>query len=351
MKIRTLVVVVSLLAAATLVAQPAIPLPDLSPRASVAQTVGVTNIEINYHRPAVNKRKIFGGLVSYGAVWRAGANENTTISFSTPVTIEGQPLPAGTYGLFMIPTASSWTIVFSKFADAWGAYSYDPAEDALRVTVTPQPMAESEERLTYTFDDLTNNGVTASLRWEKLRVPFKIGVDLPATVRATIASTLRGGKHWDPNAWAAAARWELRNGDVNTALKYADKALEFGNTFGTLRTKAAVLDKMGDKAGAKALRDRAMSLANEAETLAVTSGGMIGEKKYDEAMKYLSDYLAAHPDSANRWRIYVAMGDAYLAKGDTAKAREQYDKAMSLAHDAAEREEVWDSINAMGGRM
>ena len=83
------------------------------------QTIGVTDVEINYHRPAVNKRKIFGGLVSYGAVWRAGANENTTISFSTPVTNEGQTLPAGTYGLFMIPTATSWTVVFSKAAGTY----------------------------------------------------------------------------------------------------------------------------------------------------------------------------------------------------------------------------------------
>jgi hypothetical protein len=348
MKIRALANALAFTVAVPLLAQPAIPPPDLSPKASVAQTIGVTNIEINYHRPAVNKRKIFGGLVSYGAVWRAGANENTTISFSTPVTVEGQSLPAGTYGLFMIPTPTTWTVVFSKFAEAWGAYSYDPSEDAARVTVTPQPMNDSQERLVYTFDDVTSNSGTASLRWEKLRVPFKIGVDLPATVRASIANTLRGGKHWDPNAWAAAARWELRNGDVDTALKYADKALEYGNSVTTLRTKAAVLDKKGDKAGAKALRDRAMTMANEAETIALTAGPMIGEKKYDDAMKYLTDYLAAHPNSENRWRILVSMGDIYAAKGETAKAREQYDKAMAAAHDAAEREEVWDSINAMG---
>jgi len=281
-------------------------------------------------------------------VWRAGANENTTISFSTPVTIEGQALPAGTYGLFMIPTASQWTIVFSKFGDAWGAYSYDPSEDALRVTVTPQALADSQERLAYTFDDLTNNSVVASLRWEKLRVPFKIGVDLQSTVRASIRDTLRGGKHWDTNAWAAAARWELRNGDADTALKYADKALEYGNTFNALRTKAAVLDKKGDKAGAKALRDRAMAMANEAETIGITAGGMMGEKKYDEAMKYLNDYLAAHPNSENRWRVLSAIGDVYAAKGDPAKAMQMYDQAKSAAHDAAEREEVQDSINAMG---
>src|SRR5436190_8846118 len=128
MNIRTVANAVALLIAAPLLAQPAIRLPDLSPKASVVQTIGVTDVEINYHRPAVNKRKVFGGLVSYGAVWRAGANENTTISFSTPVTNEGQTLPAGTYGLFMIPTATSWTVVFSKAAASWGAYAYDPSE-------------------------------------------------------------------------------------------------------------------------------------------------------------------------------------------------------------------------------
>lgn len=336
-----------LVAAAPLAAQPAIRLPEASPKASVSQAIGVTDVEIHYNRPAVNKRKIWGGLVPFGAVWRAGANENTTISFSTPVTVEGQALAAGTYGLFTIAGADKWQIVFSKFAGAWGAYSYDPSEDVARVTVTPQTMAESQERLLFTFDDVTNNAATASLRWEKLRVPFKIGVDLPATVRASIRDTLRGGKHWDPNAWAAAARWELRNGDADTALKYADKALEYGQTVGTLRTKAAVLEKKGDKAGAKALRDRAMTMANETETLGVSVGGMMGEKKYDDVLKYLNDYLAAHPTTENRWRILAMIGDAYAAKGDTAKAREAFAKAMAAAHDAAEREEVQDSINSM----
>jgi len=338
----------ALLVAAPLFAQPAIRMPEASPKASVSQTIGVTDVVIDYHRPAVNKRKIWGGLVSYGAVWRAGANENTTISFSTPVTVEGQALPAGTYGLFMIPSATQVQVVFSKFADAWGAYSYEPSEDAARVTVTPQALSESQERLAFTFDDVTNNSATASLRWDKLRVPFKIGVDLPTTVRASIKDTLRGGKHWDPNAWAAAARWELRNGDADTALKYADKALEYGNSVNTLRTKAAVLDKKGDKAGAKALRDRAMTLANETETLGITVGGMMGEKKYDETLKYLNDYLAAHPATGNKWRILTMIGDTYAAKGDQAKAREYFDQAMTAAHDPAEREEVWDSINSMG---
>jgi len=184
MKIRFLVVFLVLLTATSLMAQGAIRLPEASPAATVGQTIGITDVSITYHRPAVNNRKIFGGLVQYGDLWRAGANENTTISFSTPVKIEGQALPAGTYGLFMIPSAGQWTVVFSKFANGWGAYNYDQSEDALRVNVTPQTLAENQERLEYTFDDITNTAANASLRWEKLRVPIKIEVDLPSTIRA-----------------------------------------------------------------------------------------------------------------------------------------------------------------------
>src|SRR5207249_5595845 len=113
-----------------------------------------SDLAITYHRPAVNKRKIWGGLVPYGVMWRAGANENTTISFSTAVKVEGQTLPVGTYGLFMIPSESQWTVVFSKFTGDWGTYNYDPSEDAARVTVTPQTTTENQERMAFTFDDL-----------------------------------------------------------------------------------------------------------------------------------------------------------------------------------------------------
>lgn len=335
-----------LLAALSAFAQSTIRLPEASPAASVGQSVGVTDIAINYHRPAVNKRRIWGGLVQYGEVWRAGANENTTISFSTPVKIEGQALPAGTYGLFAVPGPSQWTMVFSKFTGDWGAYNYDPAEDALRVTVTPQATAESQERLAYTFDDVTNNSAVASLRWEKLRVPMKIEVDLPSTVRASIASTLRGGRHWDPAAWSAAARWELRNGNTDAALDDINHSLALSTTSGALRTKAAILEKKGDAKTAAELRERAKSMYTEAETIALGYGAPMAAKKYDDAIAFLNNYAAAHPASAELWRVYAGLGEAYSAKGDAAKAKEYFDKAMAAAHDAAERMEVWDSINS-----
>ncbi|HXA17847.1 MAG TPA: DUF2911 domain-containing protein [Thermoanaerobaculia bacterium] len=334
------------LAALNAAGQSAIRLPEPSPAATIGQTIGVTDVTITYHRPAVNKRKIWNGLVPYGSPWRTGANENTTIAFSTPVKVEGQMLPAGTYALYAIPAASQWTMIFSKFAGDWGVYNYDPSEDVLRVTVTPQTSTDSEERLTYRFDDVTNSSAIASLRWETLRVPIRIEVDIKATIRASISDTLRGGKHWDPNAWAAAARWELRNGDPDTALTYADHSLALGTTFGGLRTKAAVVEKKGDAKGAAELRDRAASIATEAETIAFGYSALLSTKKYDESISYLNNYAAAHPSSRELWRVYTGLGEVYVAKGDPARAKEYFDKAMAAAHDTAEKTEVWDSINA-----
>ena len=128
----------------TISAQNDLNLPDVSQAAEVKQRIALTDITVNYHRPLVKGRKIWGGLVPYGKVWRAGANENTTIEFSDPVSVEGKSLDKGTYGLHMIPNPDSWTVIFSKTNTGWGSYSYDQKDDALRVTVKPRPLAETK---------------------------------------------------------------------------------------------------------------------------------------------------------------------------------------------------------------
>jgi hypothetical protein len=332
-----------LLVSTAATAQPALRMPEASPKATVSQTVGITDIAVHYHRPAVSKRRIWGGLVGYGAVWRAGANESTKISFSTPVKVEGQSLPAGDYSLFMIPGPSQWTVIFNKFTGGWGAYSYDPSEDAVRVTVTPQPTADSQERLAYTFDDPTDKAATLALRWEKLRVPVKIEADTPALVSASIRDELRGGKHWNVDALAAAARYNLRQGNVDEALALATRAMDGRIDTGTLRTKAAVLEKKGDTKGAAELRERAKALQTEPETVGFVYT-FAQKKQWDEGIAYLNNFLSTHPQS---WRAYAALGELYASKGDKAKAKEQFDKAMSLARDTAERVEVQDAINSI----
>src|SRR5579863_116216 len=172
-------------------------LPTLSQRASVTQRIGLTDITIAYHEPLVGGRELWGKTIPYGRVWRAGANENTTITFGDDVSVEGKPLPAGTYGLHTIPNADHWTIIFSKNSTSWGSFSYDEKEDALRVDVKPQP-AEFREALTYTFDDVKPDSAAATLRWEKLAVPFRISADVNAVVLKSIHNQLRniGGFTW-----------------------------------------------------------------------------------------------------------------------------------------------------------
>lgn len=156
---RTIVAVAAALAALALSSEPAraqapaLQTPQASPAAKVEQTVGLTRLAVDYHRPAVNGRKVWGMLVPYGQVWRAGANENTLFTTSSAIKVQGKPLAAGSYGLHMIPTANEWTIIFNKVTTAWGSFSYDAKQDSLRVTVRPVEAPEMEERLSYRFDD------------------------------------------------------------------------------------------------------------------------------------------------------------------------------------------------------
>ena len=144
--------------------------PKPSPAATATGKIGAADVLVNYSSPGVKGRKIFGGLEPYGKVWRAGANEATTVEFSKNVTVEGKPLPAGKYGFFVIPTeAGAWTAIFNKVPNQWGAFKYDEKQDALRVMVTPRKSSTVTERLAY---DVTPKALV--LRWEKVEVPVAI---------------------------------------------------------------------------------------------------------------------------------------------------------------------------------
>ena len=149
----------------------------ISPKAAVIQTVGFTEVRIDYNRPGVKGRVIWGGLVPNNKVWRAGANEATKFTFSTDVKINGKILKAGNYSFFVIPTKENWTIIFNKVADQWGAFVYNEAEDALRFEVTPEE-GNMQEWLAYTITKTSNNSAIVRLEWEKLKVPFTIKVSI-----------------------------------------------------------------------------------------------------------------------------------------------------------------------------
>lgn len=149
----------------------------VSPKAAVIQTVGFTEVRIDYNRPGVKERVIWNGLVPYNKVWRTGANEATKFTFSTDVKINDKTLKAGSYSFFAIPTNKNWTLIFNKVADQWGAFEYNEAEDVLRFDVTPED-GIVQEWLVYTITKTSKNSAVVTLEWEKLKVPFTIEVSI-----------------------------------------------------------------------------------------------------------------------------------------------------------------------------
>jgi hypothetical protein len=344
MRTKSLIATAVVLGIATpALAQQGLKVPDPSPAASVSQTIGLTKIDISYHRPGVNKRKIFGALVPYGEVWRAGANENTTISFSSPVKIEGHALPAGSYGLHMIPTAKQWTIIFNNVTTGWGSFAYSDKDDALRVTVTPKT-GEFTERLGYEFEDPTDHSTTVTLEWDKLEVPFKVEVDTPAVVMASMRAELKGLAQFTGVGWAQAARyWAEHGGDLDEAQKMAEKSLTFGETFAALRARALVAEKKGDAKLAGTLRDKSLTMATEND-LNQYGYTLLFQKKVDEAIGIFKQNVQAHPQS---WNVYDSLGEAYMAKNDNKNAAENYGKALTLVKDEPNKKRIEQTLTRL----
>jgi TolA-binding protein len=323
---------------------PPLTLPQASPAATVTQQVGLTDIQIDYHRPAVAKRKVWGDLVPYGQVWRAGANENTSIELSTPATIGGKTLPAGTYGVHMLPTEKDWSVMLSSASTAWGSFSYDEKEDVVRFTVTPKATADSEERLEYRFENPTENSVDVVMQWEKIQVSFPITVDTKAVVMASLQKQLRGLPRFGWQAWNQAANWALQNDvDLPQALKWADQSVQTQATFQNLRTKAGILEKQGNSKEAEALRAQAMKIATEADINAY-GYSLIGQKKVDEAIAVFRKNVKDYPNS---WNTYDSLGEALALKGDTKAAVESYNKAMSMTTDPVQKKRIQDILSRM----
>ncbi|HMJ06094.1 MAG TPA: DUF2911 domain-containing protein [Chthoniobacterales bacterium] len=307
-------------------AQTDLNLPEASQKAVLTQRVGITDITINYHRPLVKGRKVWGELVPMGKVWRAGANENTTIEFSTPVSVEGKPLPAGKYGLHMIPAADTWTIIFSKMTVAWGSYSYNQAEDALRVMVKPHP-AQMEEALKYDFEDLQRDSVVVTMNWEKLAVPFRVSIDEVATVLPAIRDQLRGRAQYSWSPLAEAAQYCLTNKtNLEEALKWADESIRVENRFENLMLKADLLAAL-KKPEEKSFRDLALQRADDI-TLYSYGRKLQLENRNAEAMAIFPAVVQRFPDSM---MAHLAQARLKSAAGDFAAAAEETKKAQGMS--------------------
>src|SRR5579862_8693075 len=328
-----------LLVASTVVAVPAsaqfkngsqateLKLPTLSQRSIVTQRIGLTDITVNYCRPLAGGRELFGKVIPYGQVWRAGANENTVISFTDDVNVEGKPLAAGTYGLHMIPAADQWTIIFSKNSTSWGSFSYDEKEDALRVTVKPST-DQSFDTLTYTFDDVKPDSALATLRWEKVAVPFRVSFDVKEITLKSIRNQLRsvGGFTWA--GYDEAANWCLDNNyDLEEALKWEDTSIQNEPRFENWETKSRLLSAMGKKEEAAQALATALSKA-DATQLYVYARGL---QRSGDTKRAFEIYPQVSQKDPNHWLSHLAQARIASKNGDYATASKQMKQAIADA--------------------
>lgn len=305
-------------------------LPRASQHALLTQRVGITDITVNYHRPLANGRQIWGKLAPYGQVWRAGANENTTITFSDPVTIEGQALDKGTYGLHMIPGESEWTVIFSKNSTSWGSFAYKQDEDALRINVKSQT-AEAHDALTYDFDDLKPNSAVVTMRWDKVAVPFKVTVNVNNLVTASIHRQLYGLNQYYWENWDDAAGYFLANKiNLDEALKDEDQSIQSEERYDNVMNKSRILDAMGRKQDADVARNKALGIASPMQ-LYFYARQLQGEKKQDEALVVFRSTAKKFPDS---WTSHMGLARVYSAQGDFDNAVKEVKLSLAGAPDS-----------------
>src|SRR2546430_10751812 len=329
-------------------AQSDLKLPDVSQAAEVKQRIALTDIAINYHRPLVNGRKIWGGLVPYGKVWRAGANENTTIELSDAVSVEGKPLPKGVYGLHMIPNPDSCTVIFSKTNTGWGSYSYDQKDDALRVDVKPRPLAETKEALEFDFEDLKPTSTAVTLKWEKLGVPFTVSVNDADQTLQNIRAQLKGRGQFTWQALDEGAQFCLtRKVDPHEALLWAQSTIQNEERFENLSTKADILKALNRQDEAKTTWNKALEKA-KAPDLYTYGRQLQNQKKGAEAMEIFKEVAKRFPQGVYG---YLAQARIKSAAGDFAGALNDAKQAQTAAPSDAQKQAIQGLIDRLGAKQ
>jgi hypothetical protein len=327
---------------------------------TASQRIGTTNIAISWGAPGVKGRegKIFGTpIVHYGfqnlgfgsakeAPWRAGANENTTFSFSSEVSIEGKPLAAGTYGFFIAVYPDSCTLIFSKNSTAWGSFFYNPGEDVLRVTVRQQKnMPQSREWLVYEFENQTANSTDIALLWEHWRIPFHVTIDVPKVTVGLLHKQLQNEIGFHADTWINAAQYCLDNNyNLEEALTWVDNAPNFGQVgFQGVSLKAKILEKMGKKAEAEKAMDAALEKADVLE-LHVYGRQLIGEKNYAKAMDV---FQMNYKKNGDTWPTHVGLMRGYSAQNDIPHALEHARIALKQAPDDLNRKSLENAVKTL----
>lgn len=334
-------------------------------RSTTTQTIGIVKVTLDYSSPNVHapngedrRGKIWGALVPWGLVnlgfgtctecpWRGGANENTTFTVSHDVTVQGQPLGAGTYGVHFIPQKDGdWTLIFSNNHTSWGSFFYDPKEDALRVSVKPEK-SEYHEWLTYEFTDRETDHATVALKWEDIQIPWTIKVGNETDLYlAKIRQELRDSPGFNWQNWMAAAQYALGEKRANDALEFADVAVHRPfvgqENFNTLMTLAQAQEAAGKIAESNATRDKALNHPT-ANIFDLHSAGrqLLALGKKEDAMKVWQLNAKRHP---NEWPVNVGLARGYSAMGNYKEALKYAKLAVAQAPDEGNRKNLTDAI-------
>lgn len=342
----------------------ALRLPDgVNLKSKTGRSVGVTDIEINWNAPGVKGRegKIWGtDLANYGFMvlgfgsdvqspWRAGANENTTVSFSTDVTINGARLAAGKYGFFIALYPDSCTLIFNKNTEGWGSYFYDSNLDVMRVTTKQQKNQPAiQERLAYTFANQTAESVEIALEWERWRIPFTVKVDLVQTTLASIKAQMTGALGFDPGSLEAAATWCLQNKiNQEQALNWINSAVSPSlggvNSFRALGTKAGLLTQLGRQSEADGIMKSALESASVMEMHGY-GRQLLAQGKTKEAMEVFQQNYTRHKGA---WPTNGGLMRGYSAMGDLKKALEYGKIALAQAPDEAGKRALEQAVKTL----
>jgi tetratricopeptide (TPR) repeat protein len=325
-----------------------------NPRAKITEEVGITDIIISYSRPDVNKRegKIWGDVITWGFStqslltnkntnpWRAGANENTTISFEHDVKVEGKNLKAGTYGLSMAVWPDSVIIIFSNQSNAWGSFYYEDKYDALRVTVKPVVLEKSVEWLKYEFIEQREKYCVIALQWEKLSIPFRVDVDVDNIVINRLREQVTGQKGFNQLNLVAAANYCLnKNINLEEALSWSKRAAGF-KSYSTLRTLATAYEKLNRLKEADSVMTEALSMASVNQQVGYARA-LITQKRNDKALEVL---MAGKTRFGDVFAIHNGLMFAFSAKADYQNALLYANKAMAQAPDEATKKTLGDQI-------
>ena len=305
----------------------AVKLPAVSQKAKVYQQIGVTDMAISYHRPLVKGREIFGKLIKFDKIWRAGADENTVIKFSTDVTIDGKTVKAGAYGLHAIPGKNNWTIILNKETKAWGSYFYKKENDVARFSATTKTTAH-QEAMAFNFTHVTPNKATITLSWATTSVSFDVHVNTTDLVNEDIKQQLNSLPWFGWTGLYNAAQYNLNNNvHLDDAVKWIDKSIRNNRNYSNLSLKAKILEKQGNKADADKLNIEALTLGT-ARDLQRAAFFKFRAKDTKGGIEVLKNVLKNSP---NNYQSYAVMAWGYEQVKDNKSAKKMYKKALKIA--------------------